>query len=165
VRCQTQWGAIDGVEITVPPGRHDADDVGLFHQLEIIAPELGTPLSALLAPHRFEVAGGPEFSRLVVASGATTRHVREGGLNGVLFTPEAPRQTGVLCLSGSGGGWDLIAAGALAAHGYVSFALSYLGLAGQPDELVEIPLELVEKGLIYLQKVTQTGSVAEQLGR
>ena len=75
------------------------------------------------------------------------------GLVGTLFYPdtEGPHPV-VICLSGSGGGIDEPRASLIASRGYAAFALGYFGLGSLPQELIDIPLEFLERGLSWLRK-------------
>ena len=59
-----------------------------------------------------------------------------------------------------GGGYALDAAGALAAHGFVTFALAYYAVPGLPDDLMEIPLEYLETGINWLANLPDVKGVA-----
>jgi dienelactone hydrolase len=151
--------------VTLAPGGYDADEPGLFRELELVAPRSGTPpLADRLAPVRVELEAGPWRGALVrrtVPAGVRTEVVEEGGLRGVLFEPAAPRHgTGVVCLTGSGGGYALEPAGALAGRGFVTLALAYFGVPGLPRELVEIPLEYLESGVEWLRARPEVERVA-----
>lgn len=70
---------------------------------------------------------------------------------GVYFAPktDGPHPT-VLILGGSEGGLNNIDGALLASHGIASLSLSYFGCEGQPSELVNIPLECVDSGIMWL---------------
>ena len=84
--------------------------------------------------------------------------VREGGLVGRFYAaPGASRRTGLLMLTGSGGGYpDEYAARDLARAGYPVLALAYFRTrAGDPPELEQkelrnVPLEYIFKGFDWL---------------
>ena len=79
--------------------------------------------------------------------------VDEKGIKGTLFYPEGkgPHPV-VICLSGSGGGYDETRASLLATHGYAAFAVAYFGAGSLPHELSEIPVEFFERALSWLKK-------------
>jgi len=85
--------------------------------------------------------------------------VREGGLVGRFYAAAgASRRTGLLMLTGSGGGYpDEYVARDLAGAGYPVFALAYFRTrAGDPPELEQkelrnVPLEYIFKGLDWLK--------------
>jgi uncharacterized protein len=84
-------------------------------------------------------------------AGVVRQPVREEGLFGTLFLPDAsaPRAA-VLALGGAGGGLSEGAAETLAREGFAALALAYFGLDGLPRELVEIPLEYFEGAIAWL---------------
>jgi len=88
------------------------------------------------------------------AAEPTVVEVREEGLVARLFVPQGlkGRTAAVITLGGSEGGIggaDRMAR-RLAAQGYVAFAVSYFGEAGQPKDLVELPLETFDRALDWL---------------
>ncbi len=88
----------------------------------------------------------------------TKRPVRDGGLVGVLATPDgAGLAPGVLLLGGAEGGLHEQDAEELAAHGFTVLALAYFGLPGLPDGLVDIPLEYFSRGLDVLAAQPRAG--------
>ncbi len=88
----------------------------------------------------------------------TKRPIREGGLVGVLATPDgAGPAPGVLLLGGAEGGLHEQDAEDLSAHGFTVLALAYFGLPGLPDGLVDIPLEYFCRGLDVLAEQPRTG--------
>ncbi len=96
------------------------------------------------------VATGSVLRRFVPAD-AIVERVSESGLVGVLIRPPATRPLpAVIVLSGGGGGLNLPLAAMLAAHGYAAFALGWYAMPGLPSDLVEIPLEYLERGLTWL---------------
>jgi dipeptidyl aminopeptidase/acylaminoacyl peptidase len=93
-----------------------------------------------------------EFVRLHLARGVERVEVREDGVIGTLFLPEGDgARPAILVLSGSEGGTFEPAAAQYAARGYVTFALAYFGMDGLPDDLEEIPVETVKRGLHWLK--------------
>jgi dienelactone hydrolase len=65
----------------------------------------------------------------------------------------------VLVLGGSTGGTDETVATALAEAGFVSLALAYFGVTGLPDRLAEIPVETVERGVLWLRDHPSVGGL------
>ncbi len=92
--------------------------------------------------------------RFLPSGNAVAREpVDEEGVTGALFLPSGPGpHPAVICLSGSGGGFNEPRASLLAARGYAAFALAYFGAGSLPAELFEIPLEFIERGLAWLGK-------------
>lgn len=89
----------------------------------------------------------------------TTRPVRDGGLVGVLATPDGDSPApGVLLLGGSEGGLHQGDAEVLAAEGFTVLALAYFGLPGLPAGLVNIPVEYFSRGLDLLAAQPRVGS-------
>ncbi|MEU7479192.1 acyl-CoA thioesterase/bile acid-CoA:amino acid N-acyltransferase family protein [Lentzea sp. NPDC042327] len=122
------------------------DAMGLFWSLERTG---GKPGPTCLS---VDGAGEVELRRLGVPEGVERVEVRENGLVGTLFAPEADggELPGVLVLGGSEGGLHETDAALLAAHGFVTFALGYFGVKGLPDHLVDIPLEYFGKAIEHL---------------
>jgi dienelactone hydrolase len=88
----------------------------------------------------------------------TKRPIRDGGLVGVLATPDgAGPAPGVLLLGGGEGGLHEQDAEALAAHGFTVLALAYFGMPGLPGGLVDIPLEYFSRGLDVLAAQPRAG--------
>ncbi len=79
--------------------------------------------------------------------------VDEKGVKGTLFYPkEKGSYPVVICLSGSGGGYDEARASLLASHGFAAFALAYFGTGSLPEELSEVPVEFFERAVSWLQE-------------
>lgn len=83
------------------------------------------------------------------------RDIREDGLVGLLFEPLQDPRGATLVLGGSRGGVDEALAAPLAEAGFVVLALAYFGTDGLPDQLIEIPIETVERGLKWLRDQPQ----------
>jgi dienelactone hydrolase len=94
---------------------------------------------------------GCAITSLCVMLIAVTRPVREDGVIGTLVEPAGEPRGAVLVLGGSTGGMDETIATALADAGFVSLALAYFGVTGLPDRLAEIPVETVERGVLWLR--------------
>ncbi len=94
-----------------------------------------------------------EAKRTFFSENITIREVKEDGLVGELCLPTgAGPHPVVLVLTGSNGGVDRGTARLLASHGFAGFALAYFRGEGLPNELVEIPLDYIEKGLDWVKK-------------
>jgi pimeloyl-ACP methyl ester carboxylesterase len=66
---------------------------------------------------------------------------------GVVFEPEGESDHFAVMLSGSSGGIPEAPARRLAENGITAFALGYHGAPGLPPDLVEIPIEALERGI------------------
>ncbi len=103
--------------------------------------------------------GGTESASIAtlrsVDPAVTIRKVSEADLRGLYFEPgdEGPHAA-VLVVTGSGGGVNFRAAGALASKGFAVLALAHFGYEGRPDELTNIPLEYFETAIKWLQAET-----------
>ncbi len=86
-----------------------------------------------------------------LGKGVIREPIDEKGVKGVLFYPEGSGPYPVVvCLSGSGGGYDETRASLLAGHGYAALAVAYFGAGSLPDELSEIPVEFFQRALSWL---------------
>lgn len=122
------------------------DAMGLFWSLERTGGKSGPTVLSV------EGAGECVLERLTVPKGVERVEVRENGLVGTLFAPEADggELPGVIVLSGSEGGIHETDAALLAAHGFVTFALGYFGMQGLPKYLEDIPLEYFGTAIDFL---------------
>jgi dienelactone hydrolase len=106
---------------------------------------------------RLEVLAGETLLASAVAVREVTgrrvkvTEVREQGLVGRIYEPEGPRRPAVLVLGGSQGGIPVNFAPVLAGHGYATFALAYFRADGLPVDLVDVPVERLERGLEWLR--------------
>jgi dienelactone hydrolase len=73
--------------------------------------------------------------------------IRSGDTVGVVMEPDGGSDSFAVVLGGSIGGIPEPLAGRVAACGITAFALGYFGAPGLPSALVEIPLELPERGI------------------
>ena len=92
------------------------------------------------------------ISRLYVSNDVTRKCIKKQGIVGTLFTPKAPKGTGIITLSGSEGGLSERKAKLLASHGYTVLALAYFGEEGLPELLANIPLEYFKNAFTWLMK-------------
>jgi dienelactone hydrolase len=91
--------------------------------------------------------------RLAVAPGVEREPIARDGVQGTLFTPAEPGpRPALVVLSGSEGGGYEPSAAAYAAMGYTTLALSFFGVEGLPAQLVEVPLETVERAIAWLSR-------------
>jgi dienelactone hydrolase len=126
-----------------------------------------TTLDPMTVTFTAEVNGKPlasaDLERSHMRSNVKRIPVRENGLVGTFFYPvDSDRQSGVIVLSGSGGGASEHSAALLASHGYAAFALAYFAMEDLPTELADIPLEYLEKGIHWMQaqKAVDSGRLA-----
>jgi hypothetical protein len=121
-----------------PPRRHPADFLAPT-RLRLVAEVAGDQVAA------------SQVERLRVPDGLARTEVREGGLVGTLYCPEAgQRLPGVLMLGGAEGGMHEDDAALLAAHGFAALALAYCGAPGLPVTQQEVPLEYFGQALDFL---------------
>src|SRR3977135_3080482 len=73
--------------------------------------------------------------------------IRNSEAVGVVFEPEQESDHFAVMLSGSSGGIPELPARRLAENGVTAFALGYHGAPGLPADLVEIPIESLERGI------------------
>ena len=89
--------------------------------------------------------------------------LEQEGLSGLLYYPAAGGPfPGVILLGGSEGGLSEARARAFASNGFAALTLAYFGFPSLPDELVEIPLECVERAAAWMK--AQPKVKAERLG-
>lgn len=110
------------------------------------------PLEVVL---QLEIDGEVRKSRRLIRQrilpSVTRRDVRERGLVGTLFLPEAEGSVGaIVVLGGSSGGLSEGTAALLASHGFATLALAYHGGKSLPENLAEIPLEYFETAIQLL---------------
>lgn len=144
-------GRFDG-QVVVPPGEHVADELGFFWDLACVRPPKRDPtIAERLAPVRLTLSNGVDLIRRTVPPGVSSEMVTADGLRGVLFVPEGALATpSVIVLAGSSGGYWLEPAALLAGHGLVTLALAYFGVPGLPDDLIDIPLEYVQRAIAWM---------------
>jgi len=155
-------GTVDpAVQPSLAGDYRGVDQAGLFWSMKPISK--GKPSGAFgksLAPDNLkaslEVDGklvaSRDFIRLHLARGIQRIEIREKGVLGTLFLPAGSnKRPAIIIFGGSEGGVFEPAAAQFAAHGYVTLALSYFGMEGLPDDLEEIPIETVERGLQWLK--------------
>jgi len=137
------------------------DQAGLFWSMKPTSEDKPTgAFGKSLAPEKLTASlesdgkkvASQDFVRLHLARGVERVEIREDGVIGTLFLPAGEgARPAILVLSGSEGGTFEPAAAQYAAQGYVTFAMAYFGVDDLPDDLEEIPLETVERGLQWLK--------------
>ncbi|MFJ7935580.1 acyl-CoA thioesterase/bile acid-CoA:amino acid N-acyltransferase family protein [Sporosarcina sp. NPDC096371] len=134
------------------------DVTGLFWSMAPISndkPKRRTPLkpleTKLILIREQEVLAVSTIFREVVSPKVDRFPVREQGMLGTFFchSKSGPLPT-VIVLGGSEGGLRESNAALLASHGYNTFALAYFGIEDLPKELVNIPLDYIEKAIGWL---------------
>ncbi len=137
------------------------DNAGLFWSMKPAS--INKPTTAFgtnLAPEKLTVilelegnrVASREFVRVRVAKGVERVEIKENGVIGTLFLPQGNEKLpAIIVLGGSEGGLFEPAAAKFASRGYITFALAYFGIEGLPDDLQEIPVETVERGLQWLK--------------
>ena len=147
------------------------DPTGLFWSMTPDVHKRGMDYFGQLQPYRTtltaevaeRVIATAQVERTFGASDLITRSVREQGLVGTLFHPEAPgAYPGVLVLGGSEGGLPNAMAALLASRGYATLALAYHKVEPLPTTLVNIPLEYFATALAWMsqQTVIRAGQLA-----
>ena len=93
----------------------------------------------------------------------TIQEVNEGGLVATLYRPRLQQPVpAVVVIGGSSGRQNVEYSVMLASHGFVALSLAYFNAPELPPTLDEIPVEIVFKGLDYLQ--SQAFVEGSQLG-
>ena len=82
-----------------------------------------------------------------MGGGARRIEVNDADVVGVVYQPEDGPGPPVVVLSGSGGGIPEEYARKLAEYGLTAFGLGYFGAPGLPPALVEIPVEMLGRGI------------------
>lgn len=160
----TVEGEIDLAKAQPISGTYDTVDVmGLFwsmipkvdNELKRRTPlkPLETKLTLLIDG---EVLAVTSVIRHVISSDIDRVSIREGGLVGTFFcnSSTGPLPT-IIVLGGSEGGLREGNAALLASYGFNTLALAYFGIEDLPKELVEIPLDYIEKAIDWLKDNTK----------
>ena len=128
---------VDGIFWSAPPAQAPVFDVEV-----VVDSSAGDEL------------GRGTIRRRPLNEGVTIERVQEGTLVGVLVRPaDAPDELpAVLAFGGSEGGTlsGEYMAYHLAQLGYVAFGVGYFGAEGLPDDLHQVPLEILEGDLAFL---------------
>lgn len=106
----------------------------------------------LTAEIKGQIVAENKIIRLWTKPEVKTIEVHENGLVGRIFEPATKgKRPGILVLSGSEGGIKNWEAAILASRGYTVFALAYFKAEGLSDELVNIPLDYLKKGIDWMR--------------
>ena len=159
-------GAVDlAARAPVVGGYQGADIFGLLWSMKPAKPDAGKPIG-----YRESGVNGWTVELKAVSAGGSTSSTRfrcvwqrpgEGlvrvpleqeGVSGFLYYPaQGGPFPGVIILGGSEGGLFEPRARALAANGFAALTLAYFGYPGQPEELVDVPLETVERAIAWIK--------------
>lgn len=109
-------------------------------------------VTVLQAEQGGRVVASAESRRWFLRPAVRVTEIGEAGLVALLFEPApSERRPVIIVLGGSEGGYPESEAALFASHGYTALALAYFGLPGLPGELRNIPLECVQKALVWLR--------------
>ncbi|MDO6426851.1 acyl-CoA thioester hydrolase/BAAT C-terminal domain-containing protein [Thalassotalea sp. 1_MG-2023] len=82
--------------------------------------------------------------------------IKQNGINALLYTPKLDKTIpAVIVLGGSSGRLNTEYSEILAANGIVVLSLAYFKAEGLPQTLDNVPVEIVSRGLDYLQSLPQ----------
>ncbi len=85
-----------------------------------------------------------------------TREIREQGVVGIFCYPKnSDHLSGIITVSGSGGGMSMEIAQLLASQGYAVLALGYFGAEGLPEKLESIHLEYFQNAIGWFKSQKQ----------
>lgn len=134
------------------------DVTGLFWSMIPISndkPKRKTPLkplkTKLILVREQEVLAVTSVIRHVVSPKMDRFPIREQGLVGTFFChSESESLPTIIVLGGSEGGLREGNAALLASYGFNTLALAYFGIENLPKELVNIPLDYIEKAIGWL---------------
>jgi dienelactone hydrolase len=158
-------GAVDlGKQAPVSGGYAEADIFGLLWSMKPVNSDSKKPIG-----YRDDGVNGWTVDLTATDSGGLTAAARfrcvfqkpgdalvrvpleKEGLSGFLYYPaEGGPFPGVIILGGSEGGLFEPRARAFAANGFAALTLAYFGYPNLPDELVEIPVEIVERAAAWM---------------
>ena len=134
------------------------DVTGIFWSMSLMPsdkPKRRTPLkplkTKLILMKRQEVLAATSVIRHMVSPKVDRFPIRERGLVGTFFchSKSGPLPT-IIVLGGSEGGLREGNAALLASYGFNTLALAYFGIEDLPKELVNIPLDYIEKAIGWL---------------
>lgn len=112
---------------------------------------------------RGKLLASAKMTRFHAGPGVARQEVEGENLRGVFFwMDEGEARPGVIVLGGSDGSIREDFAALLATHGFAALALAYFDQDGLPQELVEVPLEIVETGIEWMEEngAVQAGKLA-----
>jgi dienelactone hydrolase len=92
------------------------------------------------------------IERVALGSNVTRTVVDRSTLVGTLFSAaDGTCRPGVIVLGGSEGGVPEEISAVLASHGFTTLALAYFNAPNLKDELVDVPIELVQDGVSFMK--------------
>lgn len=161
-------GAIDLFKQAPISGSYkDIDPMGLLWSMQLgseLPPEQQSPIAFVFdlsqpLMTKFELMSEGKslascmLKRLMLDPQIKVSDIREDGVVGQLFLPPGVGPyPGIIVLSGSDGGINRSDAALLSSRGFAAFALAYFKAEGLPENLVEIPLESLKKGIDWFRK-------------
>lgn len=117
-----------------------------------------------------DIIASATILRNVISPNLNRISIREEGIIGTFFYHESQMSLPtIIVLGGSGGGLREGQAALLASYGFNTLALAYFGIEDLPNELVEIPLEYIEKAIDWLKEnpkvdITKLGMLGTSKG-
>lgn len=151
-------GAVDTAHDPSSGGEYEGvDALGLYWSASVSGfydwPRL-TPMRVTMTASAGDEEARAEWSRSWLPAGASYRDVDADGVVGRLFLPPgADGVPGLVILSGSNGGLGGPSAAALlTGHGIATLALAHWRYPGTPDQLRDIPIEVVGRGCDWLRR-------------
>jgi hypothetical protein len=138
----------------------DADESGIFWSMELInapnelLPNTNDPLFVHFEAEQKGAVVKKTLTRRIMAPGVTVTPVHDYGLVAEYYKPEGEGPfSNIIVFGGSDGG---IHSGRnlarfFSGHGFGALALAYFGLPGLANDLVRIPLEIIENAITYIK--------------
>lgn len=154
-------GRIDLASESPFTGTYSVPDAhGLFwsmERMETNASKKNMPLQSLhtqiTVEEQAKIIASANVVRHLVSPEVERQPVREQGIVGTFFChPDAGALPTVIVLGGSEGGLKEGNAALLASYGYNTLALAYFGMEDLPQELVNIPVDYIEKTIAWVSR-------------
>lgn len=142
------------------------DVTGLFWSMSPTLddqPKKRTPLKSLETKlyliREQTILSSTSIIREVVSPKIDRLSIREEGLVGTFFFhPESGPLPTIIVLGGSEGGLRESNAALLGSYGFNTLALAYFGIEDLPKELVNIPLDYIERAIVWLNNHSNVDS-------
>ena len=151
-----------------------ADPLGLFWSMRPVPDSSGAratdpgawsaPQPITLTLHLMREGRPPavaSVTRRFLAPSVRRRDILDPGVTAHWYAADAPSRVAAIVLTGSEGGYADAPAALLASHGIPTLALAYFKAPGLPDELFDVPVETVERGIAWLRR--QPGTRAARI--